>query len=261
MNTTPPPPNPPERRSPSRGFLVWLLVVLVFVAILTGGTLYFVRSILEIPGKTVDAGRELLEDVRSVAAAFRQGTVETSFRGYLVSLEGTSRLQIATLEQMETFDLRDRAALFWGELELPEVVVEVSAPVEYTYFVDLEGDWRIEQVGHVVQLLAPAIDNNRPAVNPSEIEYRVRESSLLRDEQPALDELKNRFAELAERRARDHLPLVRETARMEVEAFVRTWLLHSFSDGADVAVVVRFADEDRPRSPVLDRLREIPANG
>ncbi|MEM7052064.1 MAG: hypothetical protein AAF604_20515 [Acidobacteriota bacterium] len=234
----------------------WAVASMVIVALLVGGALYLYRTTLSLPGKALEAGREVLGELRSVAAAFRQGSFETSFRGYTTSLEGTSRLQFATLKQQETFDLRDRAAVFWGEIELPEIVVEATAPVEYTYFVDFAGEWSFELSDDTLQVLAPPIEHNEPAIDASRLDYRVRTSSLIRDEAPALEQLKASLGNLARRRARQQLPLVREVGRRELENFVRNWLVEAFGDGGDYAIEVRFADELKPKSPVLERLEE-----
>ena len=101
---------------------------------------------------------------------------------------------------------------------------------------------------------APAIRFNRPAIDASEIRYEVRASSLLRDEEAALEQLKQGLSVMSERRAREHIALVREVGRAKVREFVERWLAGSFGDAENYRVVVRFADEaalgarDRPPS-------------
>jgi hypothetical protein len=82
----------------------------------------------------------------------------------------------------------------------------------------------------------------------------VREGSVLRDEQLALDRLRSELTPLLDRRARQHVPLVRETGRRKVEDFVETWLVGRFADGGDHRVRVLFGDEPEagtPRPPAL----------
>jgi hypothetical protein len=98
------------------------------------------------------------------------------------------------------------------------------------------------------------VEWNRPAVDVSALRFAVREGSVLRDEQVALDRLRSELTPLLDRRARQHVPLVRETGRRKVEGFVETWLVQRFSDGGDHRVRVLFADEPRaatPRPPTL----------
>jgi hypothetical protein len=215
----------------------------VLVAIVTGGALYVFRSARQLPVDVIDSTREAL---REVAAAFRTGTVTTSFRSYATTVRGTTRLQAAELKQVEVFERRDGETLLWGTLTLPDVVVEARAPVEYTYFVDLEKEWRFRLEGRDVEVLAPAIEWNTPAVDVSALHYEVRAGSVLRDEQVVQDRLRSELTTLAARRARQNVVFVREPARRQVEAFVANWLLQRFADGRDYRVRVRFADEAPP---------------
>ncbi len=188
--------------------------------------------------------------LREVAAAFRTGTVTTSFRGYATEVQGTTRLQFAELRETEVFERRDEAAILWGALRLPDVVVEARAPIAYTYFVDLEKEWRFQLEGQEVFVRAPAIEWNRPAVDVSALRYEVRAGSVFRDERLVQERLRDELTALALLRARQRLPFVRETGRRKVEAFVETWLVQRFSDGQAYRARVRFADEPAgPESP------------
>lgn len=256
-----PPPGPPPADSPTPSpekpplaSWAWPLAVVLVVAILTGSALYVFVSLRDAPGRAVDAGREVLHDLAGVAAAFRQQTVETRFISYATGVTGGQRFQFATLEQTEVFRRRDRSSVMWGYLELPEVVVEVTAPVTYTYFLDLDAPWRMTLEDETIRVVAPPIEFNPPAVDVSEIEYTVRQGSLLRDEEAATANLKRTLTELTRLRARDHVELVRELGRRETEKFVATWLAQAFDDAGDYRVEVVFADEtgagdDRPPRP------------
>jgi hypothetical protein len=145
-----------------------------------------------------------------VAAAFRVGTVTTTFRGYATEVAGTSRLQFAELRQEESFERRDSEAVLWGALALPDVVVEARAPVTYTYFLDLDKEWRFRLEGRDVLVVVPPVEWNRPSVDVSALRFEVREGSVLRDEQLVLDRLRGELTPLLDRRARQHVPLVRE---------------------------------------------------
>lgn len=246
----PTPPEPASTRSatPPSGRTglapwAWPLAIVLVVAILTGAALYVFVSLRDAPGRAVDKGREVLRDLAEVAAGFRQGTVETRFLSYATGVTGGQRFQFATLEQMEVFRRRDRSTLAWGALELPEVVVEVTAPVTYTYYLDLDAPWRMTLEDETIRVVAPPIEFNLPAVDASEIEYTVRQGSLLRDEEAATANLKRTLTELTRLRARDHVPLVRELGRRETETFVATWLAQAFADGGDYRIEVAFADE------------------
>jgi len=234
----------------------WALAAaaVAIVAIVTGAALLVLRSARSLPGEIADSGRKALGELREVAAAFRTGSITTTFHGDATSVVGTTRLQFAELRQEELFERRDAAAVLWGALALPDVVVEARAPVVYTYFLDLDKEWRFRLENGIVAVTVPAVEWNRPAPDVSALRFTVREGSVFRDERLVVDRLHAELTPLLERRARDHVPLVRETGRRKVEAFVETWLVQRFSDGRQYRARVVFADEPpapAPAAPLL----------
>jgi hypothetical protein len=243
-----------EPRRPSHAPWALAAAAVAIVAIVVGGGLYVFRSVRRLPGEVVEGGRRVLRDLGDVAAAFRTGTVTTTFRGYATEVAGTTRLQFAELRQEEIFERRDTETVLWGALALPDVVVEARAPVTYTYFLDLDKEWRFRLEGREVLVVVPKVEWNRPAVDVSALRLAVREGSVLRDEQIALDRLRSELTPLLDRRARQHVRLVREAGRRKVEAFVEAWLVQRFSDGGDLRARVVFGDEPAaatPRPPAL----------
>lgn len=245
-----------EELAPRPSQAPWALAAaaVAVVAIVTGGALLVLRSARELPADLAEGGRQALRELREVAAAFRTGTVTTSFHAHATEVSGTTRLQFAELRQEEVFERRDSEAILWGALALPDVVVEAQAPVAYTYFLDLDKEWRFRLEGRDVLVTVPAVEWNRPAVDVSALRFTVREGSVLRDEQVALDRLRAEITPLLDRRARQHVGLVREAGRRKIEAFVETWLVQKFSDGGGHRARVVFADEPGgapPRPPAL----------
>jgi hypothetical protein len=88
----------------------------------------------------------------------------------------------------------------------------------------------------------------------SALRISVREGSVLRDEQLVVERLRSELTPLLELRARAHVPLVRETGRRKVEAFVETWLVERFSDGKLYRARVVFADEPPAATPAAPTL-------
>jgi hypothetical protein len=213
------------------------------VALLGAGALYVVHRVTSLPAELADQGRGLVQDLSSVAAAFRAGTVTTSFASYASEVQGTSYFQFATLRQVEVFERKDEARLLWGQLALPDVVVEARAPVEYTYYLDLDKPWTLKLEGETVLVAAPLIEWNAPAVDPSALRFSVREGSVFRDEAAALEQLRQGLTGLARLRARQNVALVRDTGRRRTEKFVETWLARAFSDGGRHRAQVTFPDE------------------
>lgn len=212
-----------------------------------GVGLYVFHVVRRAPDAVLEGGKELARGLQEIARAFTTGTVTTSFVSYATTVSGSTFLQFATLDQMEVFERTDRASTLWGQIELPEIVVEARAPVTYTYYVDLDEEWSLVLEDDRVEVTAPAIRYNKPAIDASAIEYRVRADSVLRDEDAALEALRQGLQPMAAQRARHNVPLVRELGRRKVAEFVENWLLHSFGEPArQLRVDVRFADEPRP---------------
>src|SRR5438067_1422555 len=109
---------------------LWAAITLFIV----GGMAFVFKSCLEIPSKVIGQAGQAMADV---AAAFKRGTITTSFVSYATSLSNTTYLQFATLKQMEMFTRTEEPSTAFGYIPLPDVVVEARAPVEYTYYLDL----------------------------------------------------------------------------------------------------------------------------
>jgi len=230
---------------PRRGSPYWPLAaaVLGLAVILALGVSYALRRATSLPAEIVEQGRGVLRDLKSVAEGFRKGTATTSFASYATEVSGTTFLQFATLRQVEVFERKDSSTLLWGQLSLPDVVVEARAPVEYTYYLDLDKAWTLKLEGDTILVSAPAIEFNAPAVDPSALRFEVREGSVFRDEALVVEQLRRGLSGLAKVRARQHVVLVRETGRRRTERFVESWLGRTFSDGAKHRAKVTFADE------------------
>ncbi|HEY5915603.1 MAG TPA: hypothetical protein VJA21_33885 [Verrucomicrobiae bacterium] len=243
-------PNAPElntkTESASRSW-AWPTACMVVVLILTAGGIYVFKSCRDVPGEVIDKTGKAVhaagEQLALVAAAFKQGKITTTFTSYATSLSGSQFLQFATLSQHEKFTRRDEASVGFGYIPLPDVVVEATAPVTYTYYLDLKDRWDFVIENGEILVTAPKIRFNKPAVDASRIEYEVKKDSLLRKTREAMDNLKNSITYLSYKRAQSNIELVRDTGRKQTEEFVRNWLARSFTDGKKYPVRVRFRDE------------------
>jgi orotidine-5'-phosphate decarboxylase len=254
MDTSPPAPRD-TRANP--WWPVAALVVALAVLFIAAG-LWVFHSLRKLPGELAAGGQGMVQELREVARAFHTGTVHHIFLSHATSIEGTAYLQVATLRQTEIYQLEDRASTLWGALELPAVAVRATAPVEYTYHVDLHGTWHFELHNNRVLVLAPPLRFNKPAIDASRIEYEVRQGSRLRDERAVLERLKRELTGRSVVQASKNIDLVRETARRQVQRYVETWLAHSFDDGELYAVEVFFVDEAEEFEA---RMRPLPRPG
>jgi hypothetical protein len=230
-------------RRPPYGWIALLVFLLVFA----GGAWYALQVLRRLPERVADQGRAMgravVDEIGELARAFRTGTVRTRFEAFTNRVEGTNYLQVATLEQTQSFEVEDSTTLLWGTVELPPVVVRANAPVTYTYYVDLEGSWRFDLHDHQVLVTAPPLRYNKPALDVSRLRWQVLRGSLLRDEETVKEQLRRELSGRVAIQGRANLPLVRETARRGVERFVRNWLLQTFGDAGGYSVEVVFADE------------------
>ena len=242
-----PPPAPPVSRGDSWArSTMWMGIVLFFVV----GGIYVFKSCRDIPGDVIDKTGQAIgkagNALATVAAAFNRGTVTTSFLSYATSISNNHYLQFATLRQTEVFTQTDEASTGFGKYQLPEVIVEARAPVEFTYYLDLNAKWQLLVKENVLYVLAPPIQFNKPAVDASAIQYEVRKDSVFRNTAQAQANLKQSITFLANRRARENVNLVRETGRRQTTEFVERWLLKAFTDGKQYPVKVYFPDESFP---------------
>lgn len=232
---------------PSESSWPWATAWMVTVVACLGAGFFALKTCSKIPGETAVATSNAVTNVvralADVASAFTRQTITTTFSSYATSLHPSQFLQFATLKQTEAFTQSNQTVTGFGYIPLPEIIVEARAPVEFTYYLDLDAEWKFELIDDVVVVRAPRIRFNKPAIDAAEITYEVRKGSLLRNHEQALEELKKSLTSLAHLRARENIALVRDTGRRQVVEFVEKWLAHTFSDGENYAVKVYFEGE------------------
>jgi len=239
----------PRRPSPALfAFGALVLAILVAGSILVGRV---ARLPAEMAGAIPKTMREVAaaasDGLARLAAAIRSRSITTTFASTATQIRGTKRLQVAELSQVEVVERRDATELFG--VPLPDVVVSARAPVTYTYTLELDGRWDFDLEERTVSVLAPELAWNAPAVDVSRLTFEKAETSVLRDEDRVVDELRMSLTGIFRQRARQNVPLVRETARRQAEEFVRAWLLRAYGVPDDVRVVVRFRGEPATVSP------------
>jgi len=241
-NYSPAPPTAPAKNPWPR-----VVTFLGLLALLLGAGLWTLHRLTGIPGAALGQGVALVKEMggqaATVARAFREGTVREEFLSHTAALAGTSRFQFATLSQGETFQRSEADNIAWGLIALPKVVVQAQAPVEYTYFLDLQAPWEFRQDGKTITVLAPSISANAPALDVSALTFYTLEGSVWRDENAVRERLRESLTATLRKRARENGKLVREIGRQKVAEFVEQWLGEKFGDGRDYRVKVIFPDE------------------
>jgi len=250
------PASPGERRS-AWPFATACITIFLILAV---STVYAFKSCLNAPANAFHNAGELADKIghqlQKVASAFSQGTVTTTFTSYATSISGSQYFQFATLNQTEVFTRKDETTTGFGYIPLPDVIVEATAPVTYTYFLDLNDKWDFVLQDGVIYVTAPDIKYNKPAVDPSKITYEVKRNSMIRNTKDAMENLKSSITVLSYRKAQTNINLVRENGRRQTELFVQNWLEHSFTDGKNYPVKVRFRSEAKTASPEINFKKE-----
>jgi len=225
----------------------WPVAWMVSVLLLVSAGIYFFQSCRNLPAEALKGAGRVVEQVglkaQEVAAAFRQGTITTTFTSYATTLSGSQYLQFATLSQVETFTRKDESSMAFGYIPLPDVIVQATAPVTYTYCLDLNAHWDFRLQDGMVWVIAPEIKFNKPAVDASQITYEVKKNSLIRNTSEAMENLKSSITWLSLKKAQANTELVRETGRRQTETFVQNWLAKGFTDGKNYPVKVVFRSE------------------
>jgi hypothetical protein len=258
---TPPSPSPPTS-TPVAAFswaraTMWMVIAFIVVS----GMVFTFRACMKLPGETMtrtgDAVQKISGVLKDVASAFRQGTITTSFTSYATTIEGTQFLQVGRVNQMELFTRTDERSL--GYLTLPEIVVEARVPIEYTYYVDLNGPWRFVVENNVLQVYPPDMGLNTPAVDVSRLSFEVRKGRF--GSEQVQEDLKRSIGFMAKEKGRQNINLIRETARGKIAEFVGTWLARSFPDGKNYPIKVYFPNEAQapPQHPFLTTNNPPPA--
>jgi len=252
MPEKPPPPSAVPGKNP------WPRVVTILgvLALLLGAGAWVVHRVTSVTGEAFGQGRAIMkeagEQAANVARAFHEGTIREEFLSRSAEITGTNRLQVATLHQNETFQRSEQDNLAWGMIQLPKVVVQAQAPVEYTYYVDLKGAWDFRQQDKEVVVLAPPILPNTPAIDISALTFYTLEGSIWRDDKAVRERLRGSLTATLSKRAREDERLVREVGRQKIAEFVEQWLGDKFGDGHDYKVKVLFPGET-PAAPPKEK--------
>lgn len=236
------------------------MTLLGLVVVIAAAVLWALQRVTNTPGAALDKGMTLAREVgrqaATVARAFHEQTVRQEFLSSAATLTGTSRLQIATLQEHETFRRKESDSIAWGVIALPSIVVQADLPVEYGYYLDFNGQWEFAQKDNVVTAYAPLIQPNTPAADISKLTFYTLEGHIWQDDKAVRDRLQGSLTTALHQRAVEHIPMVREMARRQVQTFVEKWLADSFSDGRDFQVKVAFPDE-RSR-PLAEEQKRVP---
>lgn len=202
----------------------------------------FLRAGEAIAGAPGRAARE----IAAAARGFLHVDVTERFVSSLPVARGEARLELATVESVETLTRSDERRAFWDLLPLGSTTVEIRVPVTWRWHVPLDGEWSARLDEGVLTLQAPALRPSLPpAIHTDGIERRVEEDWLRFDGDEQLAALERDLTPRLSARARDPrlLALGRAAARDALSDLAERFARQSLASGPLKAVVVRFADE------------------
>jgi len=217
------------------------LVTIGVTAIIVGGIIFAMIYLIESPANALE----------KIATNFKSGKVVTEFRDYVTSVKGMTYLQVAKLNTTDVFSRTDSRKILWNWVGLPDVKIEIQAPVEYTYYLDLKEKWEFnwldEEQGIIV--IAPMLQPNTPAIDVSNMKIIREEGSILRDESEVRQRLMQQIMEISRSMAKEKIPVIRELARNETRQFIETWFIKVQFSNSKIKPHVKavyFADEEIP---------------
>lgn len=167
--------------------------------------------------------------------------IEYRFYAYATQITGKQRLQVAKLQETEIFERTSKLKAFW--VDLPDVVVKATVPVEYNFFVDMNNGWKFKLLDNEIIVEVPGLTNSTPAVDISKLRFDVVKGSLLRNEKDSLEKIQKELMGLLIEKSIEHREAVREQARTSVEQFVKGWLTQVTGKLPVNTIRVHFADE------------------
>lgn len=190
--------------------LFGLFLILIFL-------IYIVFSIINFSGNTL----------QKISEGFSSGKVVDEFQSYITQIQGSNRLQVASVNSIDVFSKKDSKSILWDLISLPDVVVEIKAPVEYMYFIDLNGKWNFfwNEKDTSIIIIAPQIKAGTPALDVSKMEIIVKQGSFLRNVEEIKNNLRLELSDKLKFTANEKISVIRETARTEIKNFLLNWFI------------------------------------
>lgn len=235
------------------------ITIIIFVA----GAVLLILGVYVIK-EIFDRGDKIIDE-------FKDDKITYDFHGYVTKLKGTNRLQVAEVNAMETFKSNRETSYIWGLLNF-SAEVTVTAPVEYTYYLDLNDRWKflITDEGTAeapmlkVFVLAPPIHYNTPAINVSEWTIQDGKKSYFIDQDDLREQLRKELVNICQEMAKQRIDddMFRTTVRAEIKNFIQTWFIENrFKEYEHKPMIaeVYFEDEALP-PPVPDLLKDAEIN-
>jgi hypothetical protein len=176
-----------------------------------------------------------------------QEDVRIEFLSYATTVSASQKFQVAELTQFESFEKTSSAKFM--QIDLPDVIVGISAPVTFTYTVDFQKPWVFTLNGEYLEVSPPPLEFNPPAADLGETKFVIKQGSLLRNEEAVLKTLQREIGPLLQERGEANKALVLAVAQSSIEDFVKNWLVSKNPDGKAPKVRVLWGSGEMPIPP------------
>ncbi|MFA6568164.1 MAG: hypothetical protein WCS96_08125 [Victivallales bacterium] len=216
--------------------IVWIIAIFAFVEFLFFGIVFyrmFSRSF-----NTLDKGLNPKMDITQ------------TFIGYTEQAKKVQHLLLLKVTRNETDRKEYRFSHPWimNGKTLSSSIMEVRAPVTYSYYVNMKDPWKIICEGETLAIVAPKIQVEEPATDLSRLETHIDSGKLIFNEPAKLEELRKQFYTDMIKKAvsREYMDSVREDARRSLAEFANGWIIADLTGKYPVKYIsVRFEDEEK----------------
>ncbi len=216
--------------------IVWIIAIFAFVEFLFFGFVFY--KIFTKPFDTLDKALSPKMDITQ------------TFIGYTEQTKKVQHLLLLKVTRNETDRKEYRFSHPWimNGKTLSSSIMEVRAPVTYSYYVDMKDPWKIICEGETLAIIAPKIQVEEPATDLSRLETHIDSGKLIFNEPAKLEELRKQFYTDMIKKAvsREHMDSIREDARRSLAEFANGWIAADMAKKYPVKYIsVRFEDEEK----------------
>ncbi|MFA6291182.1 MAG: DUF4230 domain-containing protein [Victivallales bacterium] len=216
--------------------IVWIIAIFAFVEFLFFGIVFY--KMFSKPFETLDKALTPKMDITQI------------FIGYTEQTKKVQHLLLLKITRNETDRKEYSFSHPWimNGKPLSSAVMEVRAPVTYSYYVDMKGSWKIICEGETLTIVAPKIQLEEPATDLRRLETHLDSGKLIFNENGKLEELRKQFYTdmLKKGTSREYMDSIREEARRSLADFANGWITADLTKKYPVKYIsVRFEDEEK----------------
>lgn len=162
-------------------------------------------------------------------------------------------LEVAQLESDETLTRVDSKSLFDNLFYLGTTISEIKLRVTYRYHIKLSEEWSVTPQGETLLIIAPQIRPSLPpAIHTDTMEKRSDEGWLRFNAKENMQKLEASLTPTLENMSLTpaKLLLVKSSAKMSVEEFVKKWILtqESWKESHFKSIQIAFPDDFPPQN-------------